>query len=155
MPYEAVSFPIGGRDVYRGLIVLYCMIALYAALATWFGAQTVGMAAGPLYGALFPIGLFFCSLSALYGVIRSRYTRRVWLEYAGTVLLLAGMVGYSIAIVWVGLASGEHFRFPGAIWPLAMSVFPVLRLRNILKVVKARRVEIKAEAIAAALAAGG
>jgi peptidoglycan/LPS O-acetylase OafA/YrhL len=136
MPYEAVSFPIGGKDVYRGLIVLYCLIALYSALAVYFGAQTVEQATNPAYGAVFPIALFFCALAALYGVVRSRYTRRVWLEYAGTVLLLAGLMGYTCAIVWAATSLHEPWRVPGAVLPVMVSVFPTLRLRNILKVVK-------------------
>lgn len=136
VPYEAVSFPIGGRDVYRGLIVLYGLIALYSMLTVYFGAQTVEMATSPTYARFFPIGLFFCSLAALFGVIRSRYSRLVWIEYAGTLLLMAGLIGYAVAIVWVGAIEKEWYRFPGAVLPLMVMVFPVLRLKNILKVVK-------------------
>jgi hypothetical protein len=146
MPYEAVSFPIGGRDVYRGLIVLYCLIALYSALAVYFGAQTVEQATSPAYATIFPIALFACALAALYGVVRSRYTRRVWLEYAGTVLLLAGLMGYTCAIVWAATSQHEPWRVPGAVLPVMVSVFPTLRLLNILKVVKVRTKERAARA---------
>jgi hypothetical protein len=144
MPYEAVSFPIGGRDVYRGLIVQYSLIALYAAGASIFGAQTVGLATGPLYAAIFPVALFGCALAALWGVVRSRYTRKVAFEYAGTALMLAGLVGFSVSIIWVGFDLDEHWRFPGALLPIAMCVFPFLRMRNIIKVVRSRRAPIPA-----------
>lgn len=148
MPYESVSFPIGGKDVYRGLIVLYTIIVAYAALTVYFGAVTVGRAAGPLYADLFPIALSACGIAALYGVVRSRYTRRVWLEYAGTLLLLAGLIGYAGAIIWSGLADGEHYRLPAALLPVMVAVFPAMRLKNILKVVRGAARAKRAAALA-------
>jgi hypothetical protein len=136
--YEAVSFPIGGKAVYRGLIIKYSLLALYSASAVYFGAQTVGEAAGRAYAAVFPVALFFSCLAALYGVIRSRYTRRVWLEYIGTLLLLAGMVGYAGAIFYTACDQHELWRLPASLLPIILSVFPVLRLLNILKVVRRR-----------------
>lgn len=160
MPYEAVSFPIGGRNVYRGLIVLYGLIGLYSALTVWVGAQTVGQAAGPLYAAVFPVALFFCSAAAMFGVIRSRYTRTVGIEYASTVLLLAGLYSFSGAIIWVATATGEHWRYPGSILPMIASVFVVLRMLNILGVVKEQSrkklaAKLQAQALAIASEAGG
>lgn len=145
VPYEAVNFPIGGKAVYWGLIVKYSLMGLYSALSVYTGAQTVGVATSPLYARLFPVVLFFTSLGALYGVIRSRYTRRVWLEYLGTLGLIAGMVGFSGAIVYASFALGEPWRLPGALLPVILSVFPVLRLMNILKVVRHRNAKVRAE----------
>lgn len=144
MPYEAVSFPIGGKAVYYGLIVKYSALALYSAATVYFGATTVGQATSHLYAQIFPVALFFSCLAALYGVIRSRYTRKVWLEYLGTVLLIAGMVGYAVALFYTGITEHMPFRLPAAMLPVVLSVFPVLRLMNILRVVRRRAAEKRA-----------
>lgn len=140
MPYQAANFPIGGREAYVGLLWKYSLMAVYAGSASLLGAVTVGRATDPFYARLFPALLFLACLTALTGVVVSRWTARVWIEYVGTGALLAGMVGYSIAIVYVGIAV-EHdiARVPPAILPLVLMVFPILRLRNILKTVAAWR----------------
>lgn len=141
MPYEAVSFPIGGPAVYKGLIWLYSIITAYAVGVVFLGANTVGEAAGQDYARIFPVGLAFSSLAALWGVIRSRYTRTVGIEYAGTALLLAGLLSYSAALVVTSLSPEMIHRLPAALLPAAIGVFPILRMRNIIKVVKARHAE--------------
>lgn len=138
MHYQAANFPIGGREAYVGLLWKYSLMSLYAGSASLLGAVTVGRATDPFYARLFPALLFIACLTALTGVVVSRWTARVWIEYAGTAALLAGMVGYSIAIAYVGIAiEHEWARVPPAILPLILMVFPVLRLRNILKTVAA------------------
>lgn len=140
MPYQAANFPIGGREAYVGLLWKYALMAVYAGSASLLGATTVGRATGPFYEQLFPALLFLACLTALAGVVVSRWTARVWIEYAGTVALLAGMAGYSIAIGYVGLFIDHDWsRVPPAILPLTLMVFPILRLRNILKTVAAWR----------------
>lgn len=138
MPYEAANFPIGGKAVYYGLIIKYTLLAVYAAGATYFGATTVGNAAGELYALIFPVALLAACLGALYGVIRSRYTRRVWIEYVGTLGLLAGMTSYAAAILYTAVAFNEPSRLPPALLPVILSVFPTLRLFNILVVIRRR-----------------
>lgn len=144
--YEAVSFPIGGKAVYYGLITKYSLLALYSACTVYFGAVTVGQATSPLYARVFPVALFFSCLAALYGVIRSRYTRKVWLEYLGTVLLIAGMVGYAVALAYTGVSDHMLYRLPAALLPIILSVFPILRLINILRVVRRRAAEKEGQA---------
>lgn len=136
--YQAANFPIGGREAYVGLLWKYSLMSLYAGSASLLGAVTIGRATDPFYARLFPALLFIACLTALVGVVVSRWTARVWIEYAGTAALLAGMVGYSIAIAYVGVAIEHDWaRVPPAILPLILMVFPVLRLRNILKTVTA------------------
>lgn len=138
MPYQATNFPIGGREAYVGLLWKYSLIAGYSALAVVLGATTVGRATDPFYAKLFPSMLFIAACTALIGVVVSRWAARVWIEYAGTVALLAGMVGYSLAIGYVAVAVyGDPGRLPGALIPLILMVFPILRLKNILKTVAA------------------
>jgi hypothetical protein len=138
MPYTAANFPIGGREAYVGLIWKYSLIALYAALAVLLGATTVGKATDPFFAKLFPAMLFISACAALIGVVLSRWTARVWIEYFGTVALLAGMVGYTIAIFYVAVwVYGDPGRVPGSFIPLIMMVFPIMRLRNILRTVAA------------------
>lgn len=140
MPYQAANFPIGGREAYVGLLWKYSIMAVYAASASLLGATTVGRATDPVYARLFPALLFLACLTALVGVVASRWTARVWVEYVGTALLLAGMAGYSAAIGWVGVVlDNDWSRLPPAILPIALMVFPILRLRNILKTVAAWR----------------
>lgn len=140
MPYQAANFPIGGREAYVGLLWKYSLMSLYAGTASLLGAVTVGRATDPFYARLFPALLFLACLTALVGVVVSRWTARVWIEYVGTATLLAGMVGYSIAIAYVGIAIEHDWaRVPPALLPLVLMVFPVLRLRNILKTVAAWR----------------
>lgn len=138
VPYEAVSFPIGGRNVYRGLIAKYIILSCYAAGSFYVGAVTVGRAAGPFYAQVFPVALLFSCLAALYGVVRSRYTRKVWIEYVGTVLLIAGLVSYACALAYTAVASDEVYKLPPSLLPIGFCVFPTLRLINILGVVRAR-----------------
>lgn len=151
MPYQAANFPIGGREAYVGLLWKYAILAVYAAGSFILGATTVGYATGPGYAKLFPALLFLACLTALVGVVVSRWSARVWVEYVGTALLLAGMVGYSIAITYTALAVYHDLgRLPAAVLPLALMVYPILRLRNILHTVAtwkaARRPEGEADA---------
>lgn len=140
MPYQAANFPIGGREAYVGLLWKYSILAIYAAAAVFPGATTVGRAVDPFYARLFPALLFIACVTALIGVVTSRWTARVWVEYVGTGALLAGMAGYAIAIGYVGLAIDHDWsRIPPALLPVALMVFPILRLRNILKTVAAWR----------------
>lgn len=140
MPYQAANFPIGGREAYVGLLWKYSILAVYAAAAVFLGATTVGKAVDPLYARIFPALLFIACVTALVGVVTSRWTARVWVEYAGTAALLAGMAGYAIAIGYVGVAVDHDLsRIPPALLPIALMVFPILRLRNILKTVAAWR----------------
>lgn len=136
MPYQAANFPIGGKEAYVGLLWKYSLMSVYAGSASLLGAVTVGRATDPFYGRLFPALLFIATLAALVGVVVSRWTARVWIEYAGTMALLAGMVGFSIAIAYVAIfVDHEWARVPGALLPLILMVFPILRMRNILKTV--------------------
>jgi hypothetical protein len=140
MPYQAANFPIGGREAYVGLLWKYSILGVYSASSFMLGAVTVGKATGEFYARLFPALLFAACVTALIGVVVSRWTARVWVEYAGTVALLAGMVGYSFAIAFVALfVDHDPGRLPPAILPLVLMVFPILRLRNILKTVAAWR----------------
>jgi hypothetical protein len=150
MPYQAASFPIGGRDAYVGLLWKYSIMAVYSAGAVVFGATTVGKAVDEFYARMFPAMLFLCCCGALIGVVRSRWTRKVWIEYAGTLGLLAGLVGYSIAIVYAGVVvDGDLSRIPPGVLPIALCIFPFLRLRNIIQHVR----RDKAAQLAAAEAA--
>lgn len=136
MPYQAANFPIGGREAYVGLLWKYTIMGTYAGSAFFLGATTVGKATGPAYAKLFPALLFIACITALLGVVVSRWTARVWIEYLGTALLLAGMVGYAIAIAYVALFVDRDWgRLPPALLPVALMVFPILRLRNILRTV--------------------
>lgn len=140
MPYQAANFPIGGREAYVGLLWKYSILAAYACAAVLLGATTVGQAVDPLYARLFPTMLFAACITALAGVVISRWTARVWVEYVGTAALLAGMAGYAIAIGYVGIfIENDWSRLPPALLPLVVMVFPILRLRNILKTVAAWR----------------
>ncbi|MDF2992098.1 MAG: hypothetical protein K0S37_2612 [Microbacterium sp.] len=140
MPYQAANFPIGGREAYSGLLWKYSIMAVYSAASSLLGATTVGRATDPFYARLFPALLFLACCAALVGVVVSRWTARVWVEYVGTAALLAGMAGYAIAIGYVGIAIDHDWsRLPPAILPIALMVFPVMRLRNILRTVAAWR----------------
>jgi hypothetical protein len=140
MPYQAANFPIGGREAYVGLLWKYALMAVYSGSASLLGATTIGRATDPVYARTFPALLFLSCCTALIGVVVSRWTARVWIEYVGTAALLAGMTGYAIAIGYVGVGIDQDWsRLPPAILPLVLMVFPVLRLRNILKTVAAWR----------------
>lgn len=140
MPYQAANFPIGGREAYVGLLWKYSILGVYSAATVFLGATTVGLAVDPFYAHLFPTMLFIACVTALAGVVISRWTARVWVEYVGTAALLAGVAGYAIAIGYVAIAVQHDWsRVPPALIPLVVMVFPILRLRNILKTVAAWR----------------
>jgi len=130
--YEIAAFPLTGVAVYRTLVIKYVLLALYSLASIIDGVPEITAVAGHAYGLVWPALLLLASIAALAGVVRSRYTGKVKLEYAGTVSLLAGMAGYAVAIVWLAVSSGNWHHSPGAILPLVLSAFPLARLLNIL-----------------------
>lgn len=131
--YEVAAFPLTGPAVYKALLVKYSFLIAYSAGSVLVGVQpTIAQAAGRVYGLVWPSLLLIGAIAALVGVVRSRHTGHVRLEYAGTVALLAGMVGYFVAIAWIGIVGGHWSALPSALLPLVLSVFPFFRLRNIL-----------------------
>jgi hypothetical protein len=130
--YEIAAFPLTGVAVYRTLLVKYVLITIYALASIVDGVPEITKAAGHTYGLVWPAVLLLGSLAALAGVVRSRYTGHVKLEYAGTVALLAAMAGYGVAVVWLAITSGNWHHSPGAILAIVLTAFPFARLLNIL-----------------------
>jgi len=156
VPYQAANFPIGGREAYVGLLWKYSLMSVYAGSASLLGAVTIGRATDPFYARLFPALLFLACLTALVGVVVSRWAAQVWVEYIGTAALLAGMTGYSIAIAYVAIFEDHDWaRVPPALLPVVLMVFPIMRLRNILKTVAAWRADRLARATTEGATPGG
>lgn len=132
--FDIAAFPITGPAVYQALVTKYVIILVYTISTVIFGLPAMTQAAGHLYGLFFPVALTATAGLALTGVIRSRHTGKIRVEYWGTLFLLAGFAGYSVAIVWRALSEPDRLdTLPAALLPVILSVFPFFRLRNILK----------------------
>jgi hypothetical protein len=57
----------------------------------------------------------------------------VKLEYAGTLLLEAGLFGYFVAFVWRFIAHGDWVTLPSSLIPIILGVVPMFRLISILR----------------------
>jgi hypothetical protein len=132
--FEIAAFPLTGETVYRTLVRKYILIAVYSAGAAVVGLPAITEVAGAVYGFIFPIALFATSIMALIGVVRSRHTGHTRLEYWGTAFMIAGMVGYAVALFYraaIGLA--PIGTMPSALLPVILSMYPGARVLNILK----------------------
>lgn len=131
--FEISAFPLTGPAVYHALVTKYIIMIAWSAGSAVGGIPTVSEVTGYVYGVALPLGLLVTSAMALVGVVRSRHTGRTRLEYVGTLLLIAGLVGYSVAIVLRAIVELDWDDLPGALLPILVAVFPYYRLRNILK----------------------
>lgn len=133
--FEIAAFPLTGPSVYRALVTKYVLMVAYATMTAVFGVAAVTDVAGAVYGVVFPLCLVASSLAALVGVVRSRHTGHTGLEYLGTCALLAGMVGYSAAIIWRSLVHPIEYldTLPAFMLPIMLSVYPFFRVVNILR----------------------
>lgn len=120
------------------LIIVYALVALYGTLAGWAGVATLDIVSGPTWALLWPILTVFFSAAAIAGVLISRRYGRTTFELVTTLLLVALLVGYALAIVIRVEADGNVTRLPVAVLPVALSVHPFARLIRIARGVVVR-----------------
>lgn len=113
---------------YRALIVEYAIIAVYALGAGIYGVYTLKVVSGEAWETLWPALLFVSALLALVGVIRSYLTSKAGWEVIGTLALLALLAGYVLAIAVRCIGGGDPGHLFSALLPVAIAVFPSVRL---------------------------
>jgi len=114
------------------LVIEYSLIALYGILCSWVGVATLDIVGGPVWAFAWPLAIVVFSLGAIVGVVVSNRLARRGFELVTTLLLIALLMGYAIAIiVRVAEVDGELNRLPVAVLPFALSVHPFSRLVRI------------------------
>jgi hypothetical protein len=134
MPHRFIiaAFPLSGPEVYKMLLTFYTVTIVYAFGSTATGVQTIQATAGDLYSQIWPVILLIAATFAMFGMIRSRHTGHVQVEFYGTLMVLACMVGYASAIVWRFWNDGDVQRLPASLLPMLIGILPFWRLRAIL-----------------------
>jgi len=113
------------------LVIVYALVALYGTLAGWVGVATLDVVGGPTWALLWPILTVFFAVAAIAGVLISRRYGQTSFELVTTLLLIALLVGYALAIVVRTEFDGNMSRLPVAVLPVALSVHPFARLVRI------------------------
>lgn len=119
------------RPPYASLIIKYGLISLYGLASSIVGITTLDVVAGALWGVLWPGLVTILALLAMVGVIRSRVTEKEGTELVFTLLLIALLIGYSVAIIARTFVDGQVSRLPIAFLPVILCVFPARRLVQI------------------------
>jgi hypothetical protein len=120
-----------GPPPYRTLIVKYALITMYGLTSCIVGVVTLDVAAGAVWAVLWPILVTVLAFLALLGVVHSWRTGRERFELVTTLLLIAMLVGYTVAILLRTWEDGEVSRLPVAWLPIILSVYPGRRLIQI------------------------
>ena len=113
-------------------------MAVYGTLAAWVGVATLDVVGGRTWALLWPILTVFFAVAAIAGVLISRRYGRTSFELVTTLLLVALLVGYAIAIVIRTDFDGNVSRLPVAVLPVALSVHPFAQLVRIARGVVVR-----------------
>ena len=120
------------------LVLVYALVAVYGTLAGWVGVATLDVVGGPTWALVWPVLTVFFAAAAIAGVLISRRFGRTTFELVTTLLLVALLVGYAVAIVIRVEVDGNASRLPVAVLPVALSVHPFARLVRIARGVVVR-----------------
>ena len=114
---------------YGMLLCYYAAIFGYGCTALAFGVLSIQHTAGNGFAFIWAILLGSGALIAGAGVIFSIFMHAHWLELLGTILIIALMVGYTVAIFLYSLAPGHDIHRLSAFWlPVVISILPIWRV---------------------------
>lgn len=114
---------------YGMLICYYAAILGYGLTAYLFGVLSIQHTAGHGFATLWAILLGVGAFVAGGGVVFSIQLRTHWLELAGTIVIIALMVGYTVAIFLYAFRTGGDPSRLSAFWlPVVISILPVWRI---------------------------
>lgn len=131
--------PIAGPTSYRSLITTYALLTLYGVGSSIVGVATLIVVSGQAWGLLWPFLVALFSLGALLATLRSRATSKRGVELVVTLLLIALLAGYTIAIIVRTFMDGHMERLPIGLLPIIISVNPFSRLLFIARTSQRRR----------------
>ena len=113
------------------LILMYALLTLYGIGSGVVGVTTLSVVAGDEWAVIWPALVAALSASALIGVVRSWVANKHGWEVVATLLLVAMLIGYVVAILARTTIDGDASRLPVAILPLVVSIPPAFRLVTI------------------------
>ena len=122
---------MGGPEPHGSLALIYALLTVYGIGSAAVGVTTLDVVAGAAWGLLWPSLVALFALAAFIGVIRSRITEKHGWEVVGSLLLIALMLGYALAIVVRTAFDLDISRLPYGVLPVVVAVSPAFRLLHI------------------------
>ena len=113
------------------LVIEYGLLSFYGVLSGWVGVRTLDIVGWPLWALVWPIGIVFFSMAAIFGVLVNKKYGIAAVELVTTIALVSLLIGYSVAIVIRTAVDGDMIRLPVAVLPFALSVHPFSQLVRI------------------------
>lgn len=120
-----------GPAPHTPLAVIYALLTVYGLGSALAGVTTLDVVAGAAWGLTWPALVAVLALASFVGVVRSRITDKEGWEVVSTLLLIALLAGYAIAIPIRTMLDGDWSRLPFAVLPVVAAVFPASRLLDI------------------------
>lgn len=111
--------------------VKYALLALYGLAASVVGIVTIEKVSGETWAILWPLLVTVFAVASLISLERSRARRKYGVEIVFTILLLATVNFYTVAIVARTLEDGDWTRLPVALLPVILSVSPFAHVLDI------------------------
>lgn len=128
-PISKAPIELVRPSFYGMLICYYAAILGYGLTAFLFGVLSIQHTAGYGFATLWAVALGSGALIAGGGVVFSLQLRTHWLELVGTIVIVALMVGYTVAIFLYALRPGGDPNRLSAFWlPVVVSILPVWRI---------------------------
>lgn len=113
------------------LVIMYALLTIYGLGSGAVGVTTLSVVAGDQWAIIWPGLVAALSAGALIGVLRSWLANKHGWEVVATLLLVAMLAGYVIAILARTTLDGDPTRLPVAMLPLVVSIPPAFRLVDI------------------------
>jgi hypothetical protein len=117
-----------GPEPHGELAMIYAVLTVYGIGSAVVGMTTLDVVAGAMWALLWPVLVAVVSMVAFVGVIRSSLAGKHGLEVVGTLLLIALMIGYTIAIMIRTGFDGDVSRLPYGLLPVVVAIPPAFQL---------------------------
>lgn len=129
MPRQKPPIEMVRPSFYGMLICYYAAILGYGITAYLFGVLSIEHTVNAGFATVWAVLLGVGALVAGGGVVFSIYLRTHWLELAGTITIVALMVGYTVAIILYALRPGGDPTRISAFWlPVVVAILPTWRI---------------------------
>jgi len=120
-----------GLDPYPLLLTKYALLAVYGIGSEAVGVITITTVAGETWGVIWPVLIAVFAIASFLATLRSKYTHRFLLETIATLMLIALLAGYVVAIIVRTLNDGLLERLPVGLLPVILSITPAARLLDL------------------------
>lgn len=129
LPKPRAPIELVRPSFYGMLICYYAAILGYGITASISGVLAVQHTAGYTFAFIWALLLGAGALLAGAGVVFSIYRRSHWFELVGTIVIIALMAGYTVAIFLFALSPGGDVARLSAFWlPVVIAIMPVWRI---------------------------